>query len=315
MKPLPDKQDILDSLAAIARGAGRAPSRSEFLSLSGISEHYVSQFFPSWNDAVRAAGLQPFTLNVRLADSELLEDWGCAVRRNRKIPARRAYRRQGKYDPRTIERRFGPWSALPGVFRNFAQGKPEWTDVVALLPVPPPKPAPNHIPPSVGARFSSSSGRHGIEHVRQVTPGHSEARAPNQHSPSSVLPNKVRYAPLEDRPTYGNPLDFRGLRHEPVNEQGVVLLFGLVAKELGYIVEAVQSGFPDCEAKRQIGPERWQRVHIEFEFESRNFRDHGHPSSDCDVIVCWRHNWPQCPAQIEVLELSTLIKSLPNSED
>ncbi|HET8926036.1 MAG TPA: hypothetical protein VFN26_23830, partial [Candidatus Acidoferrum sp.] len=117
------------------------------------------------------------------------------------------------------------------------------------------------------------------------------------------------------RPSYGHPIDFRGLRHEPVNEQGVVLLFGMVAKELGYIVEAVQSGFPDCEAKRQIAPQRWQRVHIEFEFESRNFRDHGHPLTGCDVIVCWRHNWPDCPPHIEILELSSVIKSLPNSDD
>ena len=287
MKLLPDKQDILDSLAAIARGAGRAPSRSEFLSLSGISEHCVSQFFPSWNDAVRAAGLHPWTLNVRLEDSELLEDWGCTVRWNRKIPARRAYRLQGKYDPRTIERRFGPWSTLPDVFRNFAQGKPEWADVVALLPVPAPNPTPSPPPKIFGTH----------------------------HAPPQASPRKGRNAPLENRPAYGNPIDFRGLRHEPVNEQGVVLLFGIVAKELGYIVEAVQSGFPDCEAKRQIGPERWQRVHIEFEFESRNFCGHGHPSTGCDVIVCWRHNWPQCPAQMEVLEVSTLIKSLPNPED
>jgi hypothetical protein len=54
----------------------------------------------------------------------------------------------------------------------------------------------------------------------------------------------------------------------------------------------------------------WQRVRIEFEFESRNFRDHGHPSTGCDVIVCWRHNWPECPGQIEVVELSKIIKSL-----
>jgi hypothetical protein len=106
-------------------------------------------------------------------------------------------------------------------------------------------------------------------------------------------------------------MDFRGLRHEPVNEQGVVLLFGMVAKELGYTVEAVQSGFPDCEAKRQIAPQRWQRVHLEFEFESRNFRDHGHSLTGCDVIVCWRHNWPDCPRHLEILELSSLIKSLP----
>jgi hypothetical protein len=133
--------------------------------------------------------------------------------------------------------------------------------------------------------------------------------------PSKASPKKVQHAPLQGRPAYGHPIDFRGLRHEPVNEQGVVLLFGIVAKELGYIVESVQSGFPDCEAKRQIAPERWQRVHIEFEFESRNFRDHGHPLTGCDVIVCWRHNWHDCPQQIEILELSTLIKSLSTSDD
>jgi len=56
-------------------------------------------------------------------------------------------------------------------------------------------------------------------------------------------------------------------------------------------------------------------VNLEFEFESRNFRDHGHPLTGCDVIVCWRHNWPDCPAHIEVLELSSLIKSLRRSQD
>ena len=112
---------------------------------------------------------------------------------------------------------------------------------------------------------------------------------------------------------YGNPTNFHALRHEPVNEQGVVLLFGMLAKQMGFLVEAVQKGFPDCEAKRQIGPERWQRVSIEFEFESRNFRVHRHPLTGCDVIVCWRHNWDDCPKHIEVVELSSVVKSLANS--
>jgi len=296
-----DKQLILDSLVAIARGAGRPPSRSEFASLSGISEHSVSQFFPSWSAALRAAGLSPYTLNLRLEDRELLEDWGCAVRRNRAIPARRTYHHLGKFDHRTFERRFGPWSQLPQVFRNFARDKPEWADVLALLPAPAPKPV-HHGP--VGARFSASQAL--------ANPG---VPARNERSPSSSPPSKVRYPPLVHRPIYGQPMDFRGLRHEPVNEQGVVLLFGMVAKELGYTVEAVQSGFPDCEAKRQIAPQRWQRVHLEFEFESRNFRDHGHSLTGCDVIVCWRHNWPDCPPHLEILELSSLIKSLPTSTD
>jgi hypothetical protein len=51
------------------------------------------------------------------------------------------------------------------------------------------------------------------------------------------------------------------------------------------------------------------------ELESRKFREHGHPSAGCDVIVCWRHNWDECPAEIEIVELSSVVKSLSNSED
>jgi hypothetical protein len=110
-------------------------------------------------------------------------------------------------------------------------------------------------------------------------------------------------------------MQMTGFRYEPVNEQGVMVLFGMFAKELGYMVEAVQAGFPDCEAKRRIAGERWQRVHIEFEFESRNYREHNHPLTGCDVIVCWRHNWDGCPPHIEILELSTQIQSLKSTKD
>ncbi|HKM79518.1 MAG TPA: hypothetical protein VJY15_00950 [Candidatus Acidoferrum sp.] len=278
---MPVKKDILDSIAAMARRMGRAPSLSEFIALAGISEYFVSQCFPSWSDAVRTAGLEPNTSNLRLEDCELLKDWGETARKNRAIPSRRTYQREGRHDIRTIERRFGPWSSIPETFRKFAQGKPEWADLAALL--------------------------------HDAVPKKKCGRA--KEDTSAILPGAVRYAPLRDRAAYGNPIDFRGLRHEPVNEQGVLLLFGMLAKELGYIIEAVQIGFPDCEAMRQIAPDRWQRVRIEFEFESRNFRDHGHPVDGCDVIVCWRHNWDEYPEHLEILELSSVIKSLAHSED
>ena len=124
-----------------------------------------------------------------------------------------------------------------------------------------------------------------------------------------------RYPKLDHRPTYGNPIDFRGLCHEPVNEEGVVFLFGMVARELGYLVEVLQAGYPDCEAKRQVETGKWQRVRIEFEYESRNFRDHGHSPDGCDIIVCWRHNWQECPANLEVVELKSVIQTLASDEE
>jgi hypothetical protein len=90
----------------------------------------------------------------------------------------------------------------------------------------------------------------------------------------------------------------------------VILLFGILAQRLGFTVLRTQSAFPDCEALREIKPGRCQRVAIEFEFLSRNFFKHGHIAKDCDLIVCWRHNWPECPAGLEVLELSQVVRKM-----
>jgi hypothetical protein len=112
------------------------------------------------------------------------------------------------------------------------------------------------------------------------------------------------------RQEYGAPIDFRGLRHTPLNEQGVVYVFALVVRDIGFTVEAIGTSFPDCEAKRQMDRkgERWQRVRIEFEYLSSDFKRHGHPIEGCDLIVCWKHDWQECP--LEVIELSEVIKSL-----
>jgi hypothetical protein len=59
-----------------------------------------------------------------------------------------------------------------------------------------------------------------------------------------------------------------------------------------------------------IDEERCQLVKIEFEQESRNFLKHMHLASECDLIVCWKHNWPECP--LEVIELRTAL-SLPQA--
>src|SRR5712671_2836308 len=109
--------------------------------------------------------------------------------------------------------------------------------------------------------------------------------------------------PLKDRPLLGAPLGLPAMAYEPVNEMGVMVLFSMMAQQLGFVIESVQSGFPDCEAKIEVEPGRWQHFRIEFEYESRNFKDHRHDPEKCDLIVCWRHNWKDCPANLQVLEL------------
>src|SRR5215471_14267941 len=132
------KQQIVDSIAAVARILGRAPTQVEFVSRAKISRHTVLKAFRTWNEAVQAAGLRPHRAEMPTKGTETQRSW---------------VRGAGK------------------------------------------------------------------------------------------------------RATYGAPLDFSGLRNEPVNEQGVVLLFGMLAKKLGYVIEAIQTGFPDCEAKRRISTE------------------------------------------------------------
>ncbi|MEW6042192.1 MAG: hypothetical protein AB1633_11795, partial [Elusimicrobiota bacterium] len=108
----------------------------------------------------------------------------------------------------------------------------------------------------------------------------------------------------------GDLINFRGLVYSPINENGVVFLFGKVADDLNMYVEEIKPGFPDCIARRFNG-KGWERVAIEFEYVSKNFLLHKHNSKECDIIVCWEHDWADCP--LEVIELSEVIKDLPNS--
>jgi hypothetical protein len=114
--------------------------------------------------------------------------------------------------------------------------------------------------------------------------------------------------PRPRRRVFGPPLNFRELRHEPINESGVIYLFGMVAGELGFLVESIAAGFPDCDAKRATRGGFYERVKIEFEYKASNFRLHGHDASQCDLVICWENDWPACP--IDVLELRQEIRRL-----
>lgn len=107
----------------------------------------------------------------------------------------------------------------------------------------------------------------------------------------------------------GDLINFRGLVYAPMNEDGVVFLFGRVADDLHMYIEEIKPGFPDCVARRYTG-RGWERVTVEFEFHSSNFKVHGHNPDDCDIIVCWESDWHDCP--LEVIELKSEIQSMEN---
>ena len=114
---------------------------------------------------------------------------------------------------------------------------------------------------------------------------------------------------MKERSIVGDLINFRGLVYSPTNENGVIFLFGKVMEDLNMYIEEIKPGFPDCIGRRFTG-KGWERVYIEFEYKSSNFDLHKHDPKDCDIIVCWEHDWNQCP--LEVIELGEIIKSLPN---
>jgi len=103
----------------------------------------------------------------------------------------------------------------------------------------------------------------------------------------------------------GDPINFEGLQYAPLNEQGVIFLFGKLHKDLGIILEAIQVSYPDAKGRRKT-PKSWKDVWIEFEYRSSAFKLHGHDPNQCDLIVCWEHDWEDCP--LEVIELRKVIE-------
>ena len=114
---------------------------------------------------------------------------------------------------------------------------------------------------------------------------------------------------MKEKSVVGDLINFRGLVYSPMNENGVIFLFGKVMEDLNMYIEEIKPGFPDCIGRRFTG-KGWEKVAIEFEYSSSNFQLHGHDPTQCDIVVCWEHDWESCP--LEVIELRDIIRSLPN---
>ena len=177
------------SLSSLSFFLGPLPAN---IKCCGISPAGVKRFdLPGLNRMLQISALKTETL---------LRDWASLVRRDRDIPTRHLYRQEGRFSPGAFEKHFGPWSGIPSKFRAFAGNDPEWADVVALLPI-------------------QTMPQESRADIKSIVPSGADTRV----APTVMAP---RYTRLNGIPTYGDPIDFRGLRHEPVNEQGVVFLFG-----------------------------------------------------------------------------------------
>jgi hypothetical protein len=294
------RDEIIAALLSCARELGRAPTLAELTRLSGVTCANVRTHFQGMGEAIRAAGLElPF---APVPNEALLADWAHVGRKLGRLPSWMAYKKLGQYSVDGIRRRLGSWAGVPVHFLEFVKAtgaEEQWQDVLEMIAQKMRlEPRPLILPPR--------------------PPNHKDAPAPldeaaSDESATAEAQPRTRLhtrGALAGRPLAGNPLSLPGLAQEPTNEAGVLYLFGMMAQRLGFHVLSLQASFPDCEAMREVKPGRWQHVRVEFEFESRNFKDHGHDPDRCDVIVCWQHNWLGCPVHLEVVELSKVVKGL-----
>jgi hypothetical protein len=343
------KEQIIKALRAAARRLGRTPTSSEFTQRTGISHFKVAWRFDSYRAAVCAAGLKPDQMGLRVETAVLLNDWGKVARRLGAVPSRKEYDQAGSYSWRCFTRCFQNWSEVPAEFSKFVAAgglAGDWTDVLEKIrqgPIPAWGGRKEVARKQEAARaayaardMEMAKATEALVRQEAERPQHAANTASASLLPpplhgmkcitdtmlavfiAELAPTGLQWItaacfprrPLKDRPLLGAPTGLPAFPYEPVNEMGVMVLFSMLAPQLGFVIESVQSGFPDCEAKIEVEPGRRQHFRIEFEYESRGFMEHGHDPSKCDMIICWRHNWKNCPPNIQVLELSKIVKNL-----
>lgn len=283
---LSDRDQLINTIKRIAKEIGsESVPRHEFLSRSGESEHKVLKVFDSYNDLVCAAGLTPQSFRQPYTNEYILEEVVKVLKLPNAKLTRTFFDKHGNISKSVCEHRFGGWINTLRKASEILDSE-EDGDLICQI--------------EEYVRQPSSSDDSYVENQLPLSPS---ANTQDHHPGHSSIGQTASNL-------YGDFINFRGLQHCPVNEQGVVFLFGMVCRELGYVVEIVRAGFPDCEAKHRVlgGEGKWERVRIEFEYKARNFQSHGHDLAQCDVIVCWENNWPDCT--IEVLELKSALEDL-----
>jgi HNH endonuclease len=288
------KENVLAAIRVAARKLGRIPTRRELRQMAGISEKVVSNRFGTFGKAIRAAGFEPVGPGYQTSTAILLKDWARVARKLGKLPTKDEYSANSRHSPTPFDARWKSWLEVGFAFEKHVKqtgAEAEWADVLALVR--------KKYPRLHEEEESAMTERR--EAGRPATEGAFERRALRRTNDAFKRPL------MPGRPVYGPRLHLPGLAHEPVSENGVIHLFGMFGHELGFTVLRIQQGFPDCIALREVQPGKLQMVNIEFELESRNFLKHAHEIDGADLIVCWAHNWKDCP--IEVVELRRIAES------
>jgi HNH endonuclease len=273
------RQEVRAAILAVAEKLKQVPTVAELMKHAGIDRPEIRKHFGNYKQALEECNLEVPERGRKVEIDRLFIDWVEVVRAFKKIPTVWEYESRSKYSARPLTRCAGSWNMVGERMKLYAEEhglEGEFRDVMELIDL-------------------QGGGRGGAA-----------------ASSTEVAAEASSECQKDSRPTYGALIAAWGHVYGPTSEGGVISLFGAMAVSLGFLILKIQTEFPDCEALRMAGKDRNRPVKIEFEYESRNFLRHMHDPNGCDIIVCWEHNWPECP--LEVIELKKEIakrKTLP----
>jgi hypothetical protein len=265
------RQEVMAAIRACAEKLGRVPSIADLMKHERLNRTEIRKHFGNYKTALEECQIEVPRWGQQVAMEDIFQDWMGVARMLKRLPTLYEYERAGKYRRRQLRRYFGVYGRVAEGMRLYAEEHSlagEWEDVMETL-----------------------------------------KRPPLGQSSYALTATAMCGASGEgDCKVYGPVVRARGFVYGPTNENGVVCLFGAMAEELGFLIVRIQTGYPDCEAMRVLPGGRLTPVKIEFEYESRNFQAHMHDPAGCDLIVCWEHNWEDCP--LEVVELRSAVGRL-----
>ncbi|MCK4837026.1 MAG: hypothetical protein KAT17_10320 [Candidatus Aminicenantes bacterium] len=174
--------------------------------------------------------------------------------------------------------------------------------------------------PERSENFKRKKSTVSIEDAEVSLEKYDDVERPGYNEEERMEEQKIKFIPQTIRPketkrkpkTVGASMDFRGLKFAPADKKGVIYLFGIVAHELGFIIESISPEFPDCEGKRCVDLEnnQWEHIRIQFEYRCSDVKKQDMIETECDLIICWTHDWTECP--VEVLELKPEMERFQN---
>jgi hypothetical protein len=190
------REDVIKAARETARRIGVDTLRREdFVRETGISLHRVYSLFPEegWRGVLGAAELRVALQNVPISNDDLLTEFHRVVSEIGRIPTWAVFHVHAKVARETVSRRFG---GLQGTLTAYRDG---------LL---------TKYPDSPILELVQAKSRHAIP-------------VPPSFGVNSITAHGTSWGKIQG-PEFGPPLNFRGLRHAPINEPGVVYLCGVI---------------------------------------------------------------------------------------